>query len=127
MATSNKQGASPAKDMPISRMCLARYPFLCRVIFAVPVHEFRQSVLNWSGRPESRSLIQVVHLRVCGDDIPRLHRAKNLASLDAHGLLDDLDKLEHIDRLVVPQVIDFLARIAPQNSPTLFKSPVFCG
>src|SRR5260370_12381561 len=112
MATTNRQGPSPAKAMPISRMCSARYPFLCRVIFAVPVHEFRQSFLNWSGRPESRSLIQVVHLRVCGDDIPRLHRAKNLPSLDAHGMLDDLAKLEHVDRLVVPQVVVFASAMA---------------
>src|SRR6202165_3120 len=105
--------------MPISKMCSARHAFPCREIFAVPVHEFRQSFLDWSGGPESRSLIQVVHLRVCGDDIPRLHRAKSLASLDAHGLLDDLDKLEHPDRLVVPHVVDLVARIAHKSSATL--------
>jgi len=36
-------------------------------------------------------------------------------------------KLEQIDRLVVPQVVDFVARIAQNSSATRLKDAVFWG
>src|SRR5258707_15557456 len=99
-------------DSSISRLHQTFRSLSGCVVLAIPIHKFRQPFFNRSAGPESRSFVQVVHMGVSGNDIAGLHWKKLFARLDAESAFHDLDKLEQVDGPMVPQVVDFVARIA---------------
>src|SRR6186713_1760382 len=82
------------------------------VIVQIPVNEPANTLFDGCGWLESDVPGEVVYVRKCGRYIAGLHRQKALVRLPAETILNHLDQVQQLDRVVVADIVEPVGGLA---------------